>query len=46
MKDVTKYVCVLIIDVCIHFSESHIDGFLGGILFMSVHRCIFICIVV
>ena len=46
MKDVTKYVCFLMIDVCINSSESHMDGFLGGVLCTSAYGCIFVCIVV
>ena len=46
MKDVTKCVCLLMIDVCINSSEIHIAGFLGGFLCMSESGCIFICIVV
>ena len=46
MKDVKKCVCVMIIDVCINISESHMAGFPCGILCMSVYECIFICIVV
>ena len=32
MKDVTKCVCVLMIDVLINSSEIHMVGFNGGIL--------------
>ena len=46
MNDVTKCVCMLMIDVCIHFREIHTAGFLSGLLFTSVHRCISVCIVV
>ena len=46
MKDVTKCVCMLMIDVCINVSESHMAGFLGGFLCTRTHGCIFICIVV
>ena len=46
MKDVTKCVCVLMINVCKNSNESHTEGFLGGILCMSVYGCIFVCIVV
>ena len=46
MKYVTKYVCFLMIDVCINSSEIHLVRFLGGILCMSAYGCIFVCIVV
>ena len=36
MKDVTKFVCVLMIDVCINISESYMAGFLGGFLYECV----------
>ena len=44
-KDVKKYVCVLIIDVCINCSESHIAGFIGRLLCTSTYGCIFTCLV-
>ena len=43
---VTKCVCVLMIDVCVKFSESHMSVFLGRLLCTSAYRCIFIYIVV
>ena len=46
MKDVTKYVCVMMIDVCINSSESHMAGFIGGFLCTSTYGCILVCIVV
>ena len=46
MNDVKKDVCVMVIDVCIKCSESHMTGFLGGILCTGAYECIFVCIVV
>ena len=46
MNDMTKCVCVLIIDVCIKCSESHMSGFIGRILCTSAYGCIFVYIVV
>ena len=45
-NDVTKCVCVLMIDICIKCSENNMSGFLGGILCTSSYACIFVCIVV
>ena len=42
----TKCVSVLMIDVCIKFSENYMAGFLGRILCTSAYGCIFVCIVV
>ena len=33
VNDVTKCVCVLMIEVCIKCSEGHMVGFIGGILY-------------
>ena len=46
VNDVTKFASVLMIYVCKKCSESHMVGFLGGILCNSAERCIFVCIVV
>ena len=46
VNDVKKYVCVLMIYVCIKCSESHMAGFLVVILCKSAYRCILVCIVV
>ena len=46
VNDVTKCVCVLIIYVCIKFSESLMMVFLGGLLCNSVYGCIFVYSVV
>ena len=46
MKDVTKCVCVLMIDLFINFGKSHMLGFIGRLLCTSAYRCIFVCIVV
>ena len=46
MNDVTKCVCVLMVDVCIKCSKSHTAGCFGGFLCTSAYGCIFVCIVV
>ena len=46
MKDVIKFVCVLIIDVCVNCCEIHVEVFLGGVLCTGTYGCIFVCIVV
>ena len=45
MKDVTFF-CVLTINVCINCSESHMAGFIGGVLCTDTYGCTFVCIVV
>ena len=46
VNDVTKFVCVMMIDVCIKCSENHMTGFLVSILCTSAYCCIFVYIVV
>ena len=46
VNDMTKCVCLLIIDVCINCRESHMAVFFDRILFTSAYGCIFVCIVV
>ena len=46
VNHVKFFVCLLMIDVCIKFSEIHMAGFLGGILCTSAYGCIFVFIVV
>ena len=46
VNDVTKFICIMIIDVCIKFSESRMVGFIGRMLCASAYGCIFVCIVV
>ena len=46
MKDMKTFMSVLMIEVCIDISESHIAGFLGGFLCTSVYGCVFVCIFV
>ena len=45
MKYVTNVFCVLMIDICTNYSESHMVGFIVGILCKSAYGCIFVCIV-
>ena len=42
MNDVTKCVCVLIIDVCIKCIESHMAVIIGGLLCTSAYGCILV----
>ena len=41
VNDVTKCVCVFMIDVCIKFSEIHMARFQGGLLCTILYGCIF-----
>ena len=45
MKEMKKFVWLMMIEVCINFIEIRMAGFLGNILFTSAHMCIFVCIV-
>ena len=46
VNDVTKFVCIIMIDLCIKCSESQMACFLVRILCASVYGCIFLCVVV
>ena len=46
MNVVTKYLCMLMIDVCKNSSERHMADLMGGILCTSACGCIFVCMIV
>ena len=46
VNDVTKCVCVLMIDACMNCSEIHMAGFICGLLCTGAYGCIFIYILV
>ena len=41
VKDVTKCVCVMMIDICKHSGEIHIAGFLDDCLCTRVYLCMY-----
>ena len=46
MNNVTKCVCMLMIDICINCSGGHTAGSIGRIVCTSDYGCVFVCIVV
>ena len=46
MNVVTKFMCLMMIDLCKNGSERHIEVFNGGVLCIIAGWCIFVCLTV